>query len=278
MAWVDFTSSPHGGQQKALPEAESQPPITPTTIIDHSIVGSASGAYYYFRDSTGIEAHFILCGKPSGTDGRIWQLMNTAKQADANQDANAYAISIETEDNGDPNNYPWSQAQLDSLIWLHDTLVAYHPSIPRREATSCTSGGLGYHSKMGAPSCWTPSAGKTCPGKPVRVDQWTTILLPAFLSGEAGGGADLNQAQHDQLKRIRDGFIVQGSTGLADTVDKLYQRAKTIRYALETQKGAVTPEQTMEDLYGQIRSAEQQVKALCDAAGVPFELVDTSQL
>lgn len=103
MALISFAGSPHGGDHKLLPEWNSQPRITPTTIIDHSIVGSALGAWYYFRDQTGLESHFIVRGAPSGSqDGRIWQLMDTGRRADANFHANAFAISIETEDNGDP--------------------------------------------------------------------------------------------------------------------------------------------------------------------------------
>jgi hypothetical protein len=206
MALIDFAGSPHGGKQKLLPEWQSQAVITPVLIIDHSIVGSASGAYYYFRDSTGLESHFIVCGKPSGSiDGQIWQLMDTGRRADANSEANNKAISIETEDNGDPNNYPWSPAQLESLKWLHNTLVRYHPTIKRLEAKDCDGPGLGYHSKMGAPSCWTPSAGKTCPGKPVRVDQWRNVLLPAFLSGEEDMA--LSQADKEWIVAKFEQFI-----------------------------------------------------------------------
>jgi N-acetylmuramoyl-L-alanine amidase len=183
MALISFRGSPHGGSHKLLPEWNRQPRITPTTIIDHSIVGSALGAWYYFHDSTGIESHFIVRGSRSGSaDGHIWQLMDTGRQADANLNANAFAISIETEDNGDPDDFPWSRAQLESLRWLHAKLRAVHPTIPRRRCPSPRGGGLGYHSMWGAPSAWTPVAGKTCPGKPVRVRQWEQILLPAFLS------------------------------------------------------------------------------------------------
>jgi N-acetylmuramoyl-L-alanine amidase len=159
--------------------------MTPTTIIDHSIVGSALGAWYYFRDRTGVESHFIVRGAPSGSeDGRIWQLMDMGRRADANLNANAFAISIETEDNGDPDHFPWSRAQLESLRWLHAKLRAVHPTIPRRRCRSTSGGGLGHHSMWGAPSPWTPVAGKTCPGRPVRVRQWEQILLPAFLREE----------------------------------------------------------------------------------------------
>jgi hypothetical protein len=161
MALISFRGSPHGGAHKLLPEWNRQPRMTPTTIIDHSIVGSALGAWYFFRDQTGIESHFIVRGAPSGPqDGRIWQLMDTGRRADANLDANAFAISIETEDNGDPDNFPWSRAQLDSLRWLHAKLRAVHPTIPRRRCPGPRGGGLGFHSMWGAPSPWTPVVGK----------------------------------------------------------------------------------------------------------------------
>jgi hypothetical protein len=161
VALISFRGSPHGGSHKLLPEWNRQPRMTPTTIIDHSIVGSALGAWYYFRDQTGVESHFIVRGAPSGSeDGRIWQLMDTGRRADANLNANAFAISIETEDNGDPDHFPWSRAQLESLRWLHAKLRAVHPTIPRRRCRSPSGGGLGHHSMWGAPSPWTPVAGK----------------------------------------------------------------------------------------------------------------------
>src|SRR5215217_5378017 len=105
--------------------------------------------------------HFIVRGARSGSaDGHIWQLMDTGRQADANLNANAFAISIETEDNGDPDDFPWSRAQLASLRWLHAKLRAVHPTIPRRRCPSPRGGGLGYHTMWGAPSAWTPVAGK----------------------------------------------------------------------------------------------------------------------
>jgi hypothetical protein len=184
MALLDFTGSPHGGSHKLLPEWRSQPKITPLIILDHTVVGSALGAWWYFHDSTGIESHFIVRGRQSGAqNGHIWQLMDTGREADANFDANDKAISIETEDNGFDPIEPWSVAQIQSLVWLHDKLVAVHPTIRRAEATDCDGPGLGYHTKLGAPSCWTPARGKTCPA-PARISQWRSILLPAFLHPE----------------------------------------------------------------------------------------------
>jgi hypothetical protein len=183
MALLNFDDAPHGGSHKLLPEWDSQPRITPTQIIDHTVVGTALGAFWFFHDSTGIESHFIIRGRRSGTaDGHIWQLMDTGRQADANLEANARAISIETEDNGARPIEPWSPAQLDSLEWLHDKLVQIHPDVQRQNASTCTRPGLGYHSQLGSPSCRTPAVGKDCPA-PARISQWNRILLPAFVAG-----------------------------------------------------------------------------------------------
>jgi N-acetylmuramoyl-L-alanine amidase/LAGLIDADG-like domain len=147
VALISFRGSPHGGSQRLLPEWRSQGRITPIAIIDHSIVGSAVGAWLLFRDASGLESHFIVRGRRSGAeDGHIWQLMDTGRRADANRDANGYAISIETEDDGDPDTQPWTRAQLQSLAWLHNKLRSVHPSIPRRASRSCSDpAGLGYH-------------------------------------------------------------------------------------------------------------------------------------
>jgi hypothetical protein len=187
MALLNFADAPHGGSHKLLPEWDSQPRITPTTIIDHSIVGTALGAWNYFRYHTGIESHFIIAGRwGSVSDGHIYQLMDTGRQADANLNANSFGISIETEDDGTPDDTPWTARQLASLKWLHNKLATIHSKIPRKKVTSCNGGGLGYHSLCGTTSSnpWTPSAGKTCPGRPARVAQFDSILVPAFVSGE----------------------------------------------------------------------------------------------
>jgi hypothetical protein len=178
VALLSFDGAPHGGSQRHLPEWQSQPRMTPTTIIDHSIVGSAEGAWLMFRDGSVLESHFIV-----HKDGLIWQLMDTGRQADANLHANDFAISIETEDDGDPDTQPWTRAQMESLAWLHNKLARVHPSIPRRLCPSEAGGGLGYHTLFGAPSAWTPVA-KSCPGA-VRKRQWREVLLPAFISGTA---------------------------------------------------------------------------------------------
>lgn len=167
---------------KPLPENATQPAISPRLVIVHTMVGSLRGTDSFFRNSTGIEAHFGIGGPTDGPelDGAVWQWIDTDTQADANYHANPFAVSIETSDGGNPDN-PWSPKQLASLVrligWLCD---AYN--IPRVLTPTWDGKGLGWHAMWGAPSPWTPAVGKTCPG-PVRIDQFKNTVLPA-LTGE----------------------------------------------------------------------------------------------
>jgi hypothetical protein len=237
VALLSFDGSPHGGSQRHLPEWQSQPRMTPTTIIDHSIVGSAEGAWLMFRDRSVLEAHFIVLGRRSGTqDGHIWQLMDTAREADANLNANDFAVSIETEDDGDPDTQPWTRAQLESLAWLHNKLVAVHPSIPRRLCPSEAGGGLGYHTLFGAPSAWTPVA-KSCPGA-IRKRQWRDELLPAFLAGQPIQEDDMTSDEHAALMEVKGDLdrVLQALTVTEDgasvnqniAYQRLYDRTKAL--------------------------------------------------
>jgi hypothetical protein len=235
VALLNFTGAPHGGRQRHLPEWQSQPRITPTTIIWHSIVGSAEGAFQMFRDRSVLESHFIVCGKwGTAPDGEIWQLMDTDREADANLRANSYGLSIETEDGGSPDTQPWTPAQMESAIWLNEQLVRLHPAIPRRKSRSCDDpGGLGYHTLHGAPSCWTPVS-KTCPGR-ARIAQWNQVLLPAFLNPTEKG--DLTMADAADIlaaisklsaaqDQLRKDLTVFGSTGLEQSVESIVQRQR----------------------------------------------------
>lgn len=167
---------------RPLPEHDKQPHIKPTQAIVHSIVGSAAGAWGYFKNSTSLESHFILPKR-----GAPWQCMDLDRQADANYRANRRpdgtgAHSMETEDNRDPDNDPWTDSQVAEIIawfrWECDTF-----DIPRRVCRTPSDPGIGYHSLFGAPSDWTPSRGKTCPGR-VRIQQFHDIIVPAVLADE----------------------------------------------------------------------------------------------
>jgi hypothetical protein len=161
---VDFDSSPHGGHWRPLPDSGREPAITMRAVIHHSIVGSAEGAYQYFAGSTAIESHFIV-----KKNGYFWQCMSLGEQADANFRANAFAGSIETEDNGHPDTDPWTSAQIDTLVWLSREMRRLRPRIARRKCRTWDDAGLGYHILF--PSQWT-----NVPGKLLALD--TSVPTP----------------------------------------------------------------------------------------------------
>lgn len=159
---------------RPLPEADTQPTMTPTQLISHSIVGSAGSAFNYFYSGTNLESHFIL-----PKSGAPWQLIDTGHTADANLTANVRAISCETEDNGHPDTDPWTDSQLEELALLHVWAVGEH-HLPARICPSPDVGGFGYHTIFGAPGPWTNVSGKTCPGA-IRIKQWREVLIPDVL-------------------------------------------------------------------------------------------------
>jgi N-acetylmuramoyl-L-alanine amidase-like protein len=123
------------------------------TVIHHSIVGSAEGAFQYFAGATALESTFIV--KKSGY---FWQCMSLGEQADANFRANAFAGSIETEDNGHPDTDPWTPAQLDTLVWLSLEMRRLRPLIAHRKCRTWEDPGIGYHTLF--PSQWINVPGK----------------------------------------------------------------------------------------------------------------------
>lgn len=176
---------------KPLPEHDEQPFIIPTQAIVHSIVGSARGAYNYFYNNTKLESHFIL-----PKQGTPWQIMNLDRQADANYRANKRpdgtgAHSMETEDNGDPNHDPWTDSQIKWIIRWYNWEIAQF-GIPRRVCRTPSDPGIGYHSLFGAPSDWTSSRGKTCPGY-IRIQQWNDVIVPAVLNHRPQTETDIDE-------------------------------------------------------------------------------------
>lgn len=168
--------------------------IIPRTVIVHSEATKLGLA----RPTGGVlEWHFMV-----RLDGRILQHVDTERRADANNKANAFAVSIETEDRGDPDREPWTDAQLWALERLIRWICTAH-RIPLRRCPSWVEGGIGYHTMFGAPSPWTPVV-KTCPGK-VRIAQFDTDLLPRLIPSPEV--EDLNADQNAALFEIRNATV-----------------------------------------------------------------------
>lgn len=229
--YLDFSTAPHGGQLKLLPEHDQQLAIQPVGMVDHTIVGSGLGAFYYFRDSTGTESHFIVL-----KTGMIWQLMSLRRSADAQVRGNYWTadgrghgfLSVETEDNGDPANDPWTAEQLAALRWLHETLARIFGW--RRQRTPAPYGpdaaGLGRHGMwlntrwMAADGTtpWTTAAWKPCPAA-ARIRQWDETLLPAYLAGSTNPSEDDVSADEVWGYGIRNpetGMVMPASERLLD--------------------------------------------------------------
>ena len=210
-----------------------EPKITPKTVIFHTMVGTLPGTDTWFRSgrSGGVEAHFGVGGPWEGAsyDGVVWQWRDTQEQADANFRANTFAISIETSDGGDATR-PWTPRQLQALIdlgrWLADTHL-----IPRRICPAWDQGGFGWHAMWGAPSNWTPAAGKTCPGA-TRIAQLKQTVLPAIFAKEEPM-ADTDTLILAELRKLREDLTVFGTTGLEPTVEDFASRQRDTLAALK---------------------------------------------
>lgn len=259
---VDFESSPHGGHWRPLPESGNEPAISMRTVIHHSIVGSAEGAYQYFRGSTSIESTFIV-----KKNGYFWQIMSLGEQADANFRANAFAGSIETEDNGSPDTDPWTPAQLDTLVWLSLEMRRLRPQIARRKCRTWTDAGLGYHTLF--PGQWTNVPGKTCPGA-IRKRQWANNVLPRFLRGDIEEEDDMTPEQARQLRAVYEALIVPGTISPEQTVNLLFERVRNIEDAM-TVPGTTTAEEAFNILFARVRRIENLVEQLAESTAAATE-------
>lgn len=156
--------------QKLIKPGSNDPKIKPRVGILHVDAGDATSLYDYFlRRSGGIESHFHIPKKY-----KIEQYRDTDYEADANYQANPFALSFETQGLGKGK---WNAHQIAeikaAMIWCYRK-----HKIPFRKVTSWNDpvGGWGYHTLFGAPSKWTPVP-KSCPG-PDRIIQFHSELVP----------------------------------------------------------------------------------------------------
>lgn len=188
----------------------------PRTMIFHSAVGSGSLYNYFNNPNQNLESHAWIA-----KDGTGETYLQADRKADANLDANAFAYSVETADNGNPDKDPWSDAQCntiaDMMVWGHKTW-----GIPLKRCPAWDKPGMGYHTMWGAPSHWTPVA-KTCPGK-ARIAQFDSILAEAnHRANNVAPVEDDDMKATDQVKLdgsakkfLEDRGAVVGSDGSMD--------------------------------------------------------------
>lgn len=177
-----------------LPENNEQGRINPTTVICHRAVSSAKDLYGYWN-SPGVvlESHFYIA-----EDGTIYQYMDTNVRADANVDANAFAVSIETWDGGNtPDWEGWNSQQVYALkkliLWICDT-----HGIKKGPALTWNGGGIGGHNWF--PEPWADGP-RGCPGTE-RNRQLREDIIPAVASG--------NIEDDDWMTDIREPVVTVG--------------------------------------------------------------------
>ncbi|MFM1966816.1 MAG: hypothetical protein RL134_2541 [Actinomycetota bacterium] len=197
--WLDADHVLHGPGvlYKPLPEAATQPKITPRNVILHSQAAPTkipwwnAWAYWNRGDITG-EAH-TLCN----LDGTIIQAMPFNVRADNNYKGNSWthlgnrygALSCETQDFGAASlqTTPWAQQQFHALVAMTTVqCVAYR--IACTAPTTWDDTGIGYHSQFKE---WSIYVGKTCPGQQ-RIRQMDELRrqvasrVAAFYEGAGG--------------------------------------------------------------------------------------------
>ena len=183
-----------GATWRPLKENATQSRITPTQVIFHTAVdapGPTNLPGYFDRSDIHVESHFWVTMNGANT-----QMMDSNVRADANRWANERAISVETEDEGNPEGVPWTPAQLDTMAEIARWAHRVH-GIPLVVCPAWDKPGLGFHSMFGAPSPWTPSRGKTCPGS-TRIKQFYSSLIPS-LTQEAAMAVPMTQPETKRL-------------------------------------------------------------------------------
>ena len=170
--WLDDKHVLHGPgvTYKPLPEAASQPFISPRSAIMHSQAGPRKTSWealwtFMFRKNVDHEPHTI-----ANLDGTIVQVMPFNRRADCNAKANGWwwngtyygALSCETQDNGSPllATTPWPLEQLTSTANMLTVQAAAY-KIACTAPVKWDDTGIGYHSQFKE---WSIYKGKTCPG------------------------------------------------------------------------------------------------------------------
>lgn len=176
--------------KKLIPPGPTDPRIKPRIVILHVDAGNASSLYDWFNGpSGGVESHFFV-----KKDGTVEQYRDTGWQADANTDANDWAISIETQgfEAGE-----WTPEQLASIkaliLWCHKT-----HDIPLQRCSAWDGAGVGYHTLF--PGRWD-KRGASCPG-PDRKLQFNQVLDPWM---RAGGNEDV--VTPEDIDKVADAVV-----------------------------------------------------------------------
>lgn len=153
-------------RHRLIPPGPNDPKIKPRVLILHVDAGNAASLYHWFNGpSGGVESHFHI-----PKVGQVEQYRDTAYEADANTDANPFAISVETQ------GYAfgvWNDHQLAEIKALILWANRVH-GIPLKVVDRWDGSGIGYHTQF--PGRWD-KRGASCPG-PDRKRQFREVIAP----------------------------------------------------------------------------------------------------
>lgn len=189
-----------GARWRPLPEQGTQRRIKPTQLVLHSAVGRGSVWGYFAKGSVVVESTFWI-----GLDGRAEQYMDSAEKAEAQALGNPRAISVETADNGHPDEFPWTAAQIETLAQLAAWCHREH-GIPLRLCPSWDSPGIGYHRQY---KQWNPNT-HSCPGT-ARIRQVPQIIARAkqIVAGGAHPKIEEDDVTPDDIEKVADRVVAK---------------------------------------------------------------------
>lgn len=179
-------------RQRLIPESHTQGRITPRVVIFHQAVSSAASLYgYWTSPGVELESHFYVY-----KDGSLDQYVDTEVRADANVEANGFAISVETWDNGGDDG-EWTPEQLATLTRLAGWACETH-GIPAEVPDGPYGSGIGWHNLF--PTQWAGGP-RRCPGSK-RAAQVRNHIIPRVAAGNTEGD---DVGWNDKLKHPETG-------------------------------------------------------------------------
>lgn len=153
-------------RHRLIPPGPNDPKIKPRVLILHVDAGNAASLYHWFNGpSGGVESHFHI-----PKVGQVEQYRDTDYEADANTEANPFAISVETQ------GYEfgvWNDHQLAEIKALILWANRVH-GIPLKVVDRWDGSGIGFHTQF--PGRWD-KRGASCPG-PDRKRQFHEVIVP----------------------------------------------------------------------------------------------------
>ena len=193
--------------KKLIAPGPNDPKIKARIAILHVAVSEQPSLYPYFNGpSGGVESHFYV-----RRDGIVEQYRDTAYQADANTDANDFAISIETQGMASGQ---WTAAQLASikalLVWCNQV-----HGIPLVKCPTWNGSGVGYHTQF--PGTWD-KRGASCPG-PDRIKQFYNVLVPWMASSRDEDEVtpeDIDKVAEAVVKKLISSDVIKAPTPSKD--------------------------------------------------------------